>query len=143
MPKRFLGIELDHFIAMPNHIHGIIVRTQRFTPEIKDVINQNSTDSMNKLIEYRKSPSRSQMLHEMVRTFKAVVSYHIRRSGKTPEFSWQREYYDHIIRNPKELDRIRTYILNNPCKWQEDKLHPHSNWHIEYNHRMDFDDRMQ
>ena len=134
LPKRFSGIELDHFIAMPNHIHGIIVRTQRVAPKVEGVTDQNVKDSMNKLIGYRKSAFRSQMLHEMVRTFKAVVSYHIRRSGKTPEFGWQREYYDHIIRNPKELERIRVYILSNPSKWQEDRLHPLSNWHIEQNH---------
>ena len=71
------------------------------------------------------------MLHEMVRTFKAVASYHLRRSGKTPDFRWQREYYEHIIRTPQELDIIRAYILTNPSRWQQDKLHPLSNWHTQ------------
>ena len=132
LPQRFPGIELDHFVVMPNHVHGIIVRTQQFTPNIEhnnDKALQNKLAIMSKLSTYRKSPYRSQMLYEMVRTFKSVASYHLRRNGRTPDFHWQREYYEHIIRNPKELDTIRTYIINNPSRWQQDKLHPLSNWH--------------
>ena len=70
--------------------------------------SQNELALMSKLTLYRKSPNRSQMLYEMVRTFKAAASYHLRRSGKTPDFHWQREYYEHIIRNAKELNTIRT-----------------------------------
>ena len=136
LPERFPGVELDHCIVMPNHIHGILVRTQRLAPkivntDIKKIHNQPSTERTNMLLTSRKSPYRTQMLYEMIRAFKAVTSYHVRRSGQTPEFGWQREYYEHIIRDSKELDRIRTYIINNPSRWQQDKLHPLSTWHLE------------
>ncbi len=131
LPTRFPGTELDAFIVMPNHIHGIIVRTQHIDSDSEN--NKNNRDHkpealMSKLEIYRKSSHRYQTLYEMVRTFKAVASYHLRRTGNTPDFRWQREYYDHIIRNAHELDTIRNYILNNPSKWQQDKLHPLSNW---------------
>ena len=137
LSHRFPGIELDHFIAMPNHLHGIIVRTQQITPEIENngdkVVRLSNQAIISNLDIYRKSRYRPQMLHEMVRTFKAVASYHLRRGGKTPDFRWQREYYEHIIRTPQELDIIRAYILNNPFRWQQDKLHPLSNWYPKQN----------
>ncbi len=128
LPKRFAGTELDHFVVMPNHVHGIIVRTQpialKISEGIRGTINGTPTlETVNRLRTYRMAPHRKQMLNEMIRTFKAVTSYYIHTSG-TPEFAWQREYYEHVIRNAKELDVIREYIINNPAKWGEDKLHP-------------------
>ena len=40
---------------------------------------------------------------------------------------WQRDYYEHIIRNERELERIRAYILNNPARWSTDDNHPSRN----------------
>ncbi len=128
IPRRFPGVELDHFVVMPNHVHGILVRTQRVALEDNDVIGESSTDGKNRLKMYRNSSYRYQTLSETIRTFKAVISYEARRKGNTPDFEWQREYYDHIIRNPEELAIIRAYIVNNPSKWQDDKLHPLSHW---------------
>jgi REP element-mobilizing transposase RayT len=62
-------------------------------------------------------------LAEVVRTFKAASTQLIRRAGLT-EFAWQRGYYEHVIRDEDSLNRIRSYIDENPLKWREDQLHP-------------------
>jgi len=132
LPRRFSGLELDHFVVMPNHIHGILVRTERLKPATKEPTAQNQpSDQLNKLQMYRKSPYRSQTLCEIVRTFKGVTSYYVRRSdGNMTGFGWHRNFFEHIIRNGKELDALRAYILNNPTRWQKDKLHPQSGWKL-------------
>ena len=121
LPQRFPGIELDAFITMPNHVHGIVVRTDH-------AISQHDTNKVPFVFNYqyknfRSTSNRRQTLHEIMRTFKALVSYHVHKNGNT-EFAWQRGFYDHIIRNIAERDSIRSYIVNNPAKWQEDKLYP-------------------
>ncbi len=131
LPRRFPGVELDHFVVMPNHVHGIVVRTERLTPEKQEATSKTSKDEMNKMQIYKASPYRRQMLCEMVRTFKGVTSYYVRRSdGGTRGFGWHRDYFEHVIRSAKELDTMRAYIVNNPARWQEDKLHPLSGWKL-------------
>ena len=120
LPERFPGIELDAFIAMPNHVHGIVIRT-RF--DATDDVEKAPYVFKYQYKNFRSTSNRAQTFHEMMRTFKALVSYHIHKNGDTG-FAWQRGFYDHIICNVAERDRIRSYIVNNPAKWQEDKLHP-------------------
>ncbi len=120
LPKRFPGIELDSFVIMPNHIHGIVVRSQYVTPK---PANQTVPPFKYSYKSFRTTSHRFQTLNEMMRTFKAVTSYHVRKK-ENAAFAWQRGYYEYIIRNEKELGFIRSYIVNNPAKWQEDKLHP-------------------
>ena len=87
-------VELDEWVIMPHHLHGILV------------INRE---------EEEKLPRRWQKgsLGAIVNQFKGATTKHIRAMGGTP-FAWQRNFYDHIIRNEKDLKRIRTYIINNP-----------------------------
>ena len=101
LPNWFSYIELDEFVIMPNHMHGII----------------NIMDAPFHL----KKPNSP--LGQIVRAYKAATTRHIRVSG-TPEFQWQRNYYDHISRlHENELARIRNYIINNPARWSEDSLY--------------------
>ncbi len=132
LPERFPGIELDHFVVMPNHVHGIIVRTERLVPELQKAIKVfTSPDHMNKMQLYRSSPYRRQMLCEIVRIYKGATCYYVRRSDEgTHGFGWHRDHFEHVIRGDQELDAMRTYISNNPAKWQEDKLHPLSSWRL-------------
>ena len=133
LSKRFPGVELDAFVVMPNHLHGILVRTHRepVMPSSNTasgnrethIASQTIADTTNIFHAYRKDPRRRQHLSEMIRTFKAVTSYTVRRNG-TPNFAWKHDYYERIIRNEQELEFIRLYIANNPAKWQDDSLHP-------------------
>jgi putative transposase len=124
LPQRFPGIALDDFVFMPNHVHGILVRSQEIAPaNTKDVVPSSPATSEPPFIPqtYRTDPKRWQTLSEIIRTFKAVTSYTLRRNG-VPEFAWHRDYYEHIIRNEAELERILLYMLNNPQTWHKDTL---------------------
>ena len=108
--QRFKHIELDEFVVMPNHVHGIIhVGVPFMTPSVLDVVNQGAIN-------------RAPTLGGMVRTFKAVASRAICRNGA--DFQWQRNYYEHIVRNENELARVREYIVNNPAQWALDRENP-------------------
>jgi putative transposase len=55
--------------------------------------------------------------------FKAATSYQIRRSEGKPWFAWQDDYYETVISSEAALQQIRRYILENPLRWSQDKLH--------------------
>ncbi|MFL5624992.1 MAG: transposase [Ktedonobacteraceae bacterium] len=138
LPERFPSVELDHYVTMPNHFHGIIVRKSQpvSTSEVSNsskVVDQRVMHSplphpvgRDKSGPYDASRHRSEetglALGEIIRTFKAVSTHSIRTSGN-PNFAWQSNYYEHIIRNDNSLDHIRQYIIDNPARWSEDSLH--------------------
>ena len=126
LPTRFAGTDLDYFVIMPNHIHGIIVRTE----EIGNIYNKNDVKAQqdafamkSTLQIYATAPQRWQKLGEMIRTFKAATSRLIHKEG-CEEFAWQRNYYESIVRNDEQLNSIRTYIASNPQTWHKDTLNP-------------------
>ncbi|MGD2254083.1 MAG: hypothetical protein PVF70_14330, partial [Anaerolineales bacterium] len=65
---------------------------------------------------------RAGSLGVIMRSYKGAVTRWARANGY-PHFAWQRGYHDHIIRDPRDLDRIRLYIRQNPLKWTLDKYH--------------------
>ncbi len=65
-----------------------------------------------------------QHLGKIIRYFKAKSTKLI-HDVKSHNFKWQRNYYEHIIRNENELNRIREYIINNPLKWEYDRDNPY------------------
>ena len=107
LPERFPNIDLDVFTLMPNHTHGIIVITETG-------LNANNNPIV---------------LGNMVGAFKSIST--LKYIGGVQEQAepfhkrlWQRDFYDRIIRNEQSLEAIRTYIVNNPANWKDDKLHP-------------------
>lgn len=103
------NIQSDKYIVMPNHFHGIIV----LTDNRKGVLQYAPTNKF-------RSPS--QTIGSIVRGFKSAVTREIKRLDYPFLYSvWQRNYYEHIIRNERELNRIREYIQNNPLRWQYDR----------------------
>lgn len=106
LPTQFPTIELDAFVVMPNHLHGIIVLTQRDLglPDVMQWFKSLTT-------------------HEYI---KGVKSSH------WPAFEgklWQRSYYDHVVRNDDDLNRIREYIALNPMRWELDEENPSNSHH--------------
>lgn len=98
------NILLDEFIIMPNHMHGIII--------IKDSVGAGS------------KPAPTHGLPEIVRQFKTFSAKRINQTRKISGRSvWQRNYYEHIVRDDTDLNRIREYIVNNPVKWLEDEYY--------------------
>ena len=64
-------------------------------------------------------------LGQMMAYYKYQTTKIINQQRKTPGIKfWQRNYYEHIIRNERELDKLREYIVNNPKQWEIDQLHP-------------------
>jgi REP element-mobilizing transposase RayT len=114
---KFDGVGLDEYVIMPNHFHGIIhIR--------RGLINQTPTaDQSGSNWTLMKNPRLT--LGKIVRHLKANATRIIRKAGNT-DFAWQRNYHDRIIRDEKELNAIREYILNNPLKWELDRENPDS-----------------
>lgn len=96
LPTYYTNIQLDYFVVMPNHIHGIIF--------IKKQVPRYH-------------------LSEYIKSLKSFSSRKIneKRGTKYPKI-WQDRYYDHIIRNEKSLFEIRKYIENNPLEWKNDEM---------------------
>jgi REP element-mobilizing transposase RayT len=95
-------IDLDAFVIMPNHFHAVL-----------------------SLSVIRSAPTTQRGLGSIIKLFKSVTT---KRIDKEPGLSirevWQRNYYDHIVRDEADLYRIREYIQNNPLKWQLDRENP-------------------
>lgn len=122
IPNHFNNIEVEPYIVMPNHIHGIITiinNHRRGTiyraPTIDNFTSQPNNE--NYLDKFGKPVPGS--LATVIRTYKAAVSRLARRELHMVNI-WQRNYYEHIVRDEHELDKIVSYILANPDQWMDD-----------------------
>ena len=109
-------IELDAWIVMPNHFHGIVIIENHVGANDNHHVRANGRSPL------RMKPK---SLSSLMSGFKSITTKKIdilRDSPGTP--LWQRNYYEHIIRNPDAMDKIRQYIIHNPVSWQIDQLHP-------------------
>lgn len=105
IPQHFPFVQLDQFIIMPNHIHGILfIRKQSCTGWHP---NQFGPQSQN--------------LASIIRGFKSAVKTYATRHAI--DFNWQTRYYERIIKNNHQLDVVRNYILDNPCNWLVEHVH--------------------
>ena len=113
IPIHFPNVGLDYFVIMPNHIHGIIILNEKG----RDVACNVSTNVMSRI-----SPKKGS-LSTLIRSFKSAVTKTAKEKGYI-NFQWQSRFYDRIIRNEKELYKIRKYLLQNPLKWDLGKNIP-------------------
>ena len=128
IPNYFSNSQLDEFIIMPNHVHGIIIimhkNDTRVHEGVQDVeplrINSQSIGHPGKN-KYQKIIPGS--IGSIIRGFKIGVTKWYRRNTDIHTV-WQRNFYEHIIRNEDDLNRIREYIINNPLKWKLDNENP-------------------
>jgi REP element-mobilizing transposase RayT len=110
IPAHFPNVELGAYAIMPNHVHGIIV--------IQTGGAQHAAPGPAAPAPIRKVMPGS--LGAIIRSFKSAVARDLgRRSGLANV--WQRNYYEHILRNGKEMARIWDYIESNPANWNSDK----------------------
>jgi putative transposase len=130
IPRHFPCVDLDAFVVMPNHIHGIIVikdtgRDVQLNVSTKDalanIIPDVNTESSKKT--HASISPRKGSLSIIIRTFKAAVTTLCRTNGYH-NFKWQSRFYDHIIRDEKDLDNVRNYIIDNLLKWATDEENP-------------------
>ena len=125
IPTHFPRVRRDAFIVMPNHLHGIVaihdagdtlrVGAQHAAPLPLRPHASVGPHGSGGAASIRVSPG---SLGAIVRCFKSATTKRINALRQTPGDSvWQRNYYDRIIRNDRELDRARRYIMSNPARW--------------------------
>jgi REP element-mobilizing transposase RayT len=150
IPKHFPFVELDRFVVMPNHIHGIIIINKtksdfhlgihvetRLIASLRESNESNAFNASNESNSNHPIPTitsnksggfagdMNPMLHEnisrIIRWYKGRCSFEIRKI--TTDFGWQTRFYDHVIRNDRALEKIQNYIENNPKKWLKDMFY--------------------
>jgi REP element-mobilizing transposase RayT len=102
LSKKYESVYLDKYVVMPNHFHGIITFDN----------NVGTTHELS-----LQTSEKIKSLSHYIGEFKMQSSKQIHQNG-LKEFKWQRSFYDRIIRNEKELYRIRKYIEENPLRWE-------------------------
>jgi putative transposase len=148
IPEHFPFVELGAYVVMPNHVHGVIVINDMDDGTGRGVIDVGAThvidgggcanDGRGAIhlprtagagyraptdhIEQFGKPIKGS-LPTIIRTYKAAVTRRIGREHNAVSI-WQRNYYEHIIRDEKDLQRITDYIEANPSRWDEDDENP-------------------
>jgi REP-associated tyrosine transposase len=134
LPLRFTGLKLADFVVMPNHIHGIFVLPGRGESCIRPSptnsqepadcrINHESGDHKDR--PYGTLPG---SVGRIVQAFKSITTHAyadgVKQNGWSPFPGklWQRNYWDHVVRNESEFHCISEYIRNNPAQWDSDQL---------------------
>ena len=120
IPDHFPGVILDRYVIMPNHIHGLL----EIEPESCRGTACRAPTNTTECFEKFGAPV-SGSLPTIIRSFKSASTKRINEQHNTPGKSfWQRNYWEHGIRTDKELNRIQTYIVENPLCWDEDEENP-------------------
>jgi putative transposase len=122
LPSRFAVVELDAFVIMPNHVHAIIVITD--PPPAVDP-DPGSVGAGLALPKNQGNPRVAPTVGDIVGAFKSISAIACNRLlARSGAPFWQRNYWEHVIRDDADLQRLRAYIEGNPGKWAEDKYHP-------------------
>ncbi|TNJ37491.1 hypothetical protein FGF66_10650 [Chlorobaculum thiosulfatiphilum] len=116
LTERFPMVSLDEYVIMPNHLHGIVVINEQ---------DQSEQCDAEKRVGARPTPT----LGAVVGAFKSMLVHdvlvYIEENGLDMIGKiWQRNYFERVIRNERDLDNIRTYIRNNPRNWDRDDENP-------------------
>ena len=124
IPDHSPDVVLDEWVIMLNHLHGILVladdRREIGEDNRRGVqLNAPTRDRHNPFSAM--SPQR-RTLSVVIRTYKAAVTTLCRRAGH--DFAWQRNYFEHVVRDEDDLSRIRRYIRDNPLCWDLDENNP-------------------
>ena len=105
LASQYAYVTLDEFCVMPNHFHGVIM------------IDDTGFRRGGSLT----APTKTKPLGRLIGAFKTVSTKWINEMRGTPGATvWQRNYYEHIVRDGRELGRIRAYIATNPARWHKD-----------------------
>lgn len=115
IPNHYPFVTLDHFVVMPNHVHILLSITDTAEERGRWVIAPTGSVVDSTADGGRKTMQKDPSVSQIVRQFKTAVS---RAIGKS---IWQRSFYDRIVRNPKEYERIAKYIRENPLFWMHDE----------------------
>jgi putative transposase len=131
--RRFRSSEPGAFVVMPNHFHGILITHPGVGATLQAPLAP-SEKTVPRLTEPWLDPGGSPLrlrgllphsLGALIAGFKSSITRQINLLRSTPKVPvWQRNYYEHVIRNEKDWDRINRYIESNPCTWAMDEENP-------------------
>jgi REP element-mobilizing transposase RayT len=122
IPDHFPHVLLDEFVVMPNHVHGIIVIMATHIVGATHASPLQNDDTPTR----PRGPQR-QSVGSIVGSFKSAATKRINEQRGIPGAPvWQRNYYEHIIRDDESLNRIRQYIAENPLRWYLDRENPNA-----------------
>ncbi|MBI4165468.1 MAG: transposase [Acidobacteria bacterium] len=120
LPKHYAHVELDEFVVMPNHVHGIIVLTE-VGAGLRPAPTKSRVGAGLRPARTGPAPTKHP-LSEIIRAFKSFSARAINSARSIPRARfWQRNYYEHIVRNQVELEKIREYVRLNPLLWATDR----------------------
>ncbi len=132
-PERFPIIESDVYQVMPNHFHGVIVIVGTAFMAAQSLVVAHDMEMKNtheNRAGTRPAPTPNPTLGDIVGAFKSKTTNEYIKgvdNNNWPRFYkrlWQRNYYEHVIRDEVDLNRIRDYIQSNPANWDEDEANP-------------------
>lgn len=109
IPLRFPSVMLDAYVVMPNHLHGLLM-----IGADPDIGEAKPLPKLSDVVRWFKSMS----------TRDYILGVRLQGWPRFPGRLWQERYMDHIVRSDASLERIRSYIVNNPSRWQDDENHP-------------------
>lgn len=146
LPVRFPFAQIDAFVVMPNHLHGIIVLTGGdvgLDGRGESRIRPGGVGGDDGLGDHKDRPydvgrdvggrprgTLARSLGRVVQGFKSITTHEyivgVKEQGWTafPGRLWQRNYYEHVVRGEDDLRRIRQYIADNPQGWALDRENP-------------------
>jgi len=126
-------IQTGEFVVMPNHFHGIVVIAEpsigaireRAIRELPLRTPNHSVGAIHESPLSSRQQRRQMTLSKIIGRFKMLTAKRINEIRQSPGVPvWQRNYYEHVIRNEDDYGKIAEYIADNPRRWAEDALHP-------------------
>lgn len=127
IPEHFPTVELGAYVIMPNHVHGVIMIHEDESASHLGMTDDDRRGAAMLRPYYDDNPHKINVkpgsLGAIVRSYKSAVSYRINKEYNTSGI-WQRNYYERIIRNADEANRIHLYIEANPAQWETDDENP-------------------
>jgi REP element-mobilizing transposase RayT len=123
LPLHYPGVALDEFVIMPKHVHGIIVLDSGVGAQFIAPLGSGGAINRALTTDALSASDRPPTLGDIVRGFKARSTRLLRRD-RGYQRVWQRNYYEHVLRDKGSLSRVREYISNNPLHWAFDRENP-------------------
>ena len=131
LPRRFMNVQLHQYIVMPYNFHAImeiVGATLVVAPNNETVGPDNETVGNDRGQPQGIAPTKPKTVGDIVGAFQSIVTVEYIRGVKQLGWQpfngklWQRNYYEHIIRDEQSYQRILDYIINNPKNWKDDKF---------------------
>jgi REP-associated tyrosine transposase len=121
LPNHHVGLELDAFVVMPNHVHGILLLC---SPKSAGAIQK--AEGGDAVVGAGLRPARrGANLSEIIRAFKTFSALKINSvRGTKGQEVWQRSYFERVVRDGKEMEKVQRYIGENPMRWEFDRENP-------------------